>query len=223
MPVFHTIKSSAELSGINVSLRDGTIYADNMSLNNTQLIFKNEESRIFTNTRKIGPQETENHEGQKRKLQVNSDGIFYTHDYILTDGENNATAQVRNVVDEFGIDFSLMSDINNQSRKNTTYIGMGAMQLEMRGTDDKYHWMTMDPKLLATSTPNFLIRNSDGSTTIEGKGVTINTNASGLSLKGEPGMITEVSAGFNNRYLKITIYDNASSMYKDFVVPLMNP
>jgi hypothetical protein len=217
---FHTIKSSRSLSGINVSLRDGTIYADNMSLNNTHLNFRDELDSVFRYKRNtsVGTVTEEEHLDKTRDLRIQTEGIFYSEDYTF----NDLSAKIENVIDGFGMMLSRTDDMNHENRKFETYLGTGAMGLEITEEDDKRHWMVVNPKVVQTDTPEFSIKNYSGSIVMDGKGVSIDTNASGLYLKGE-NMISLDTGGYINKYLSVVIYDNASSMYKPFLIPLMNP
>jgi hypothetical protein len=197
MSGFHTLKASAALSGLNVSLREGTVYADNMSLNKNQLVFKDVTSGI-----------------SRESIQQHT-GIFYNQQSSFL----NTVTTIDHRFNEYGIDLSI-TNFSNVSRVNETDIGLGSMILLKTDEDDTRHRMTINPKEVNVSTSNFSVINT-GSVAIEGKGVTINTNVSGLSLRGD--LISTETGGFINQYLKVQIYDNASSMYRSYVIPLMSP
>jgi len=221
MPDFHTIKASAALSGINVSLRDGAIFAENMSLSKLSLEFKEEKDQVFHFKRNTpaGTETVVEHLETTLDLRLNKNGLFYGEDYKI----NDFTGKMETFLGPFGMRFSRMNDVLNVSRTYETYIGIGAMAFEMTELDDKRHWLEIDPTKLTTETAEFAIKNITGSLVIDGKkGVTIETNASSLYLKGN-NMLTLETGGFNNMYLSIEVYDNASSEYKPFLIPLMSP
>jgi hypothetical protein len=209
MTTFHTLKASSNLSGLNVSLRDGTIYAGDMTLNKTQLNFKDEIIRDFY--KRDGT--IEEHEDQIRELQIKSEGIAYMHDYTFM----NTSIQIENTLDEYGMDLLRKNVTNNVTRIDRSFIGVGDLAFETTDASDIRHSMFVNPKKMEIFTPTFSLTNT-GSIAVEGKGVTINTNASGLSLKGD--MISADTGGYINKYLKVQIYDEGE--YKDFVIPLMS-
>jgi len=192
---FHNIYSSSNLSGINVLLKEGAVSADNMSLNKNSLIFRDET---------IGS-----------KTEVDYRGVLFTKDYTFLE----TVTTIENKMNEFGLNLSLTNRRNNIDHLSDSFIGMGDLHFLQTDEDATRHSVIFNPKEMNVSTTQFSFMNK-GSVSIEGAGLTLNASSEGLKLKGD--MINTSTGGYINKYLKVHIYDENTSSYLPYNIPLMS-
>jgi hypothetical protein len=199
--MFHTLKASSTLSGLNVSLREGTVFSENMSINNSGL--------VFNASGETAEKKQETHMNYD-ELSVNT--IFKSN--------NNDVVTIENKLDKIGL-----SQTYSYTRSGILYrdgleaFADGTILLQQTKDGGSNHRMFVTPSELNISTSNFSVANK-GSVAVEGLGVTLNTSTSGLFLRGD--MISLDSGGLLNKYLKVQIYDEVNNVYVPYVIPLMS-
>jgi len=229
---FHEIFSSSNLSGLRVGLKHGAVYTDNMSLNNQRLFFNDQES-------------SEN----KQETQIDMTGI--TH--IRMFRSNNDLVTVESTLDEDGLQQSYKYKRGNVSYDDGMGLfPSGVIQLH-RNENEIKNTLELEPESLNVSTSHFYIRNEgaisiiSSEITLDSGALNLNTDAlnfnsdelsfnssainftspvitlqSSNSIRVKGDMTTVTSGGYINKFLKIQIC-NASGVYEDYQIPLMNP
>ncbi len=224
--------SSSNLSGLNIGLKNGAVYADNMSLNNQRLLFDEVTSQ------------------DQKSMQVDTTGI--SHSRVFNNGSDKRFLNLN----QFGLSQSTHYSMGNMSHVDSmSLLPGGSLLVEQFEEGVRKNTLTLEPSLLNVSTTRFTLSNSGdlwlqssqnvsihssdlsiqtGNVSIQTENVFVESNASlqlhansvrivsdtGLQLCGD--MINTTSGGYVNKFLKVQIC-NASGVYEHYQIPLMNP
>jgi len=203
---FHEIFSSSNLSGINVQLKNGTVYADNMSLNKQRLFF-NEQETYDT----------------KQETVIDTSGISHIRTFR---SDNQDLVTVESTLDDGGLQQSYTYSRGNVSYDNGLDLFPAGSIFMHQDENEVRKALLLDPSELNVSTTTFTLSNQgdllvESNTSLHLKGDSVRiVSESGLQLKGD--MITTTTGGYINKYLKVQIC-NALGVYEQYQIPLMNP
>ncbi len=203
---FHEIFSSSNLSGLNVNLKHGTLYAENMSLDSQRLFFNKQET---SETNQV--------------TVIDTSGISHIRTF-RSDNEDLVT--VESTLDDDGLQQSYTYTRDNVSYDNGLDLFPAGSIFMYQNENEVSNALELDPSALNVSTTKFTLSNQgdlleESNTSLHLKGDSVRiVSESGLQLKGD--MITTTTGGYINKYLKVQIC-NALGVYEQYQIPLMNP
>jgi hypothetical protein len=203
---FHEIFSSSNLSGLNVNLKRGALYAENMSLNSQRLFFNEQETP-----------------DSKQETRIDTTGISHLQ---IFRSDNQDLVTVESTLNNMGLIQSYNYSRDNVSYDNGLGLDPAGLIVMHQNENEVVNRLLLDPRSLNVSTTTFTLSNrgdvlvnSNTSLQLKGDSVQI-VSESVLQLKGD--MITTTTGGYINKYLKVQIC-NASGIYEQYQIPLMNP
>lgn len=200
---FHEIFSSSNLSGLNVNLKHGALYAENMSLDSQRLFFNNQDTNQVT--------------------VIDTSGVSHIRTFR---SNNQDLVTVESTLDDGGLQQSYTYSRGNVSYDNGLDLFPAGSIFMYQNENEVSNALELDPSALNVSTTTFTLSNQgdllvESNTSLHLKGDSVRiVSESGLQLKGD--MITTTTGGYINKYLKVQIC-NALGVYEQYQIPLMNP
>lgn len=200
---FHEIFSSSNLSGLNVNLKHGALYAENMSLDSQRLFFNNQDTNQVT--------------------VIDTSGVSHIRTF---QSDNSDLVTVESTLNNMGLLQSYNYSRGNVSYEDGLDLFSSGVIFMHQNENEVRNELELTPSNLNVSTTTFTLSNQgdllvESNTSLHLKGDSVRiVSESGLQLKGD--MITTTTGGYINKYLKVQIC-NALGVYEQYQIPLMNP